>query len=80
MEAATSEKLNYWADSEELKRFCIICGVRQSNAIYRILSANDKAEMIERVIEETESIKLSMRGSEKCTDGKVWDEARQQCI
>lgn len=80
MEAATNEKLNDWADSEELKRFCIIFGVRQSNAIYRILSANDKAEMIERVKEETKSIKLSMRGGGKCSDGKVWDEARQECV
>ncbi len=80
MENAASENLNNLSDSEELKRFCTVFGVMQSNTIYRILSGNDKAGMIERVIEETENIKLNLRGSEKCENGQVWDEARGICV
>jgi hypothetical protein len=80
MDAAPSENSNTMADNYELKRLCIIFGVTQSNTLYRILSANDKAEMMERINQETESLKLALRGGEKCEDGKVWDEVRQQCV
>lgn len=85
METATSEKLYNSADDEELKRFCKIFAVAQSNMIYRILSAKDKAEMMERIKEETEVLMPKMRlagtrGGEKCGDGQVWDEALQKCV
>lgn len=80
MNEAASEALNNNADSEELKRLCIIFGVTQSNTLYRILSAKDDAERSERIKEETASFTAASRGAEKCTDGKVWDEVRQECV
>lgn len=80
MEAAASMDLNATEKNQELKRLCITFGVTQSNALYRILSANDKAEMQKRIIEETENLELALRGSGKCPVGTVWDEARQECV
>ncbi len=76
MEEATSVKLTNHAGSEELKRFCTVMGVAQSNALYRILSAKDDAEMLERLKEETTGVLKSNRsaenrGAEKCADGQI---------
>ncbi len=80
MNEAASEALNNYADSEELKRFCTVMGVVHSNALYRILSANDDAERLERTKKETSNFTAASRGVAKCTDGKIWDEARQECV
>ncbi len=79
MEAAEAREYSA-AESEEVKRLCTVFGVSQSNALYRILSANDKVEMQKRIIQETESLEQALRGSGKCPVGTVWDEARQECV
>ncbi len=80
MDAATSMNTNEAEENNKLKRFCIVFGVTQSNTLYRILRSNDKAEMMERITQETESLERASRGSGKCPVGTVWDEARQECV
>ena len=80
MNEAASEVLNNYADSEELKRFCTVMGVVHSNALYRILSAKDDAERLERTKKETSNFTAASRGAAKCADGQIWDEARQVCV
>jgi len=80
MNEAANEALNNNADSEELKRFCTVMGVVHSNALYRILSANDDAERLERTKKEISNFTAASRGAAKCADGQIWDEARQVCV
>lgn len=80
MNEAASETLNNYADSEELKRFCTVMGVAHSNALYRILSAKDDAEMLERIKEETSGVMKLTRGEGKCGVGQIWDEVNHVCV
>jgi len=80
MNETAGAAINNYADSEELKKFCIIMGIAHSNALYRILSAKDDGEMLERIKDETSGITKSSRGADKCNVGQIWDAAKGVCV
>ena len=78
MEAAEAREYSA-AESEEVRRLCVVFGVSQSNQLYRILNANDKTEVTAGLVRE-EHVKSEGRGGSKCGIGEIWDEVRGICV
>jgi hypothetical protein len=82
MNNATSEQLEKLTEDEnrELRRFCTLYGVQQSNLMFDLLTAKDKDAMFEVIRELTTDIIKNERGGAKCTPPQVWDKALQACV